>query len=106
MKPSPRITESQLQALLDKEWGIMAMAKVTPPPEHWQSLAQIAAKWGVTESIASKRLRTYRDDGTVSTRRFRINSRWSTHFCPTAVLRKLEPTHVSPKAQGRGTHSD
>lgn len=84
----------------------MVTAKDTPPPAHWQSVHQLAAKWGVTVNVASKRLRTCRNDGTVSTRRFRINSRWSTHFCPTAVLRKLEPAHVSPKAQGRGTHSD
>lgn len=104
--PKPRITESQLAALLEREWEeVIADA---PPPAHWKSIQQLSACWNTTHSVTYKRVRKQLEAGAVAMREFRImrNGKRLTvpHYCPVSTLTRLEPDHVRPQAQG--THSD
>lgn len=104
--PKPRITESELAALLEREWA--DVVEDAQPPAHWKSILQLSEAWNTTHSVTYKRVRKQLEAGAVAMREFRIVRNGKRlpvpHYCPTTTLARLEPNHVRPQAQG--PHSD
>jgi hypothetical protein len=96
MKKQDRITESQLRALLDREWReclLSARHKADEVPPHWETTDQVAARLRIAVSSAQRALLSGVRAGKIVRRKFRTvlaggRLRRVPHYCPKALAEK------------------
>ena len=97
MRKPARITESQLRALLDREWReclLSARHKADEVPPHWETTDQVAARLRIAVSSAQRALLSGVRAGKIVRRKFRValartgRLRRVPHYCPKALAEK------------------
>lgn len=93
-KSEAKITQSQLQALLDREWNEclrVSRVVVEPVPPGWETARQVAKRLRVALIVAQRALTAGVRAGTVVVRKFRVLSGKGTvirlvpHYCPRSL---------------------
>ena len=99
-KAEAKITQSQLQALLDREWNEclrMSRVVIDPVPPGWETSRQVAKRLRVVLVVAQRALTAGVRSGAVAVRKFRVQAgkgaiRLVPHYCPKSLTETRHAT--------------